>query len=165
MLRHQTASSYPESAYDGYLCLKPPPLVWVVVLYLTRELTLPFIMGAAHVAGVGGAAIAALRSVWSPDVAVLVPALLGAPLLIVLFRRVPKAGGVVRWVWSHGKAFLACAAISDFFIAGIRVIWAGEINDTAVLQGIGAAADLCCLLYVLFSSRAHDAFADFPLPL
>jgi hypothetical protein len=163
MRLHQAAFLYPESAYDANLCLKPSPLLWVVVVYLSREITLPFAMGMAQMAGVNSQALAAIRALWHLDFSI-VPALFSAIVLVVFFRRVPKAGRVVRWLWAHGAALLALSSAGDLALSVAAIVSHGELNDVAVLNGLTALASTGSLVYVLLSARVRDSFADFPAP-
>jgi hypothetical protein len=83
MMRHSHIShAYPASHYDDHLCLKPPLLLWVAALYLSRAVTLPIAMAIAHFAGVDQKAITLTRALWSVDG--LVPSLIAAAVLYAL---------------------------------------------------------------------------------
>src|SRR5208282_5738927 len=105
-MRHVShPQTYPSSYYDDQLCLKPPVLLWVAVLYLSRAITLPIAMAIGHFAGVDSQAIELFRAFWSLDA--LIPSLIAAGFLYVLIRRTPAAPTPVRWAWAHGRIILA----------------------------------------------------------
>jgi hypothetical protein len=154
------ASSYHASSYDHYACLKPPLLLWVAVLYLSRGLTLPAAMALGHLSGVDPRAIEAFRGLWSPQS--LAPSLIAAVILYVLCRRVPTAPRWVRWVWSRGRAFLAGAAVLDIALLARELIRPGEIDDASLLSSCAALVDVYLLLYILAARRVRDTFREFP---
>src|ERR1700730_3182880 len=131
-MRHShSPHSYPPSHYDDQLCLKPPFLLWVAVLYLSRAITLPIAMAIGHFAGVDSKAIDSFRGLWSVD----------AVMIYTLCRRVPAAPRPVRWIWAHGQIFLAVAAVLDIVLLLIPPVRQQEINDQALLSACGAAVD------------------------
>jgi hypothetical protein len=163
MHRPDTPRSYPWSHYDDQMCLKPPLLLWVGVLYLSRAITLPIAMAMGHFAGVEPNAIERFRGLWSVDA--LFPSVIAAVVLYTMFRRVPTASKPVRWIWLHGRSFLLISAVLDVVLLSITPIREGGINDGSLLALFAAAVDLYFLAYVLAARRVRDAFAEFPAPL
>lgn len=164
MLRHSdTDYSYPASHYDHHLCLKPPLLLWVAVLYLSRAITLPVFMAIGHFAGVDSSAITAFRGLWSIDG--LAPSLIAITVLYALCRRVPTASWLVRWIWKHGQIFLIASAVLDIALLSISLIRHGEINDQSMWSLSAALADLYFLVYVVAARRVRHAFSEFPARL
>ena len=162
-MRHShSPHSYPASHYDDQLCLKPPLMLWVAVFYLSRAITLPIAMALGHFAGVDARAITVFRGLWSVDA--LVPSLIAAVFLYTLCRRVPTAPKSVRWIWSHGRIFLAVSAVLDVALLLVGVIRQGEINDQSLLSLIAAVVDLYFLVYILAARRVRDSFSEFPPP-
>jgi len=124
MMRHSHPSHpYPSSHYDDHMCLKPPLLLWVAALYLSRAITLPIAMAIGHFAGVDANAITLFRGFWSVDA--LIPSLIAAVILYTLCRRVPTAPKLVRWIWAHGQIFLAVSAVMDIALILIALIRQG----------------------------------------
>jgi Protein of unknown function (DUF2919) len=163
-MRHSHSShSYPPSHYDDQLCLKPPLMLWVAVLYLSRAITLPIAMAIGHFAGVDGRAITVFRGLWSADA--LVPSFIAAVFIYTLCRRVPTAPKPVRWIWAHGRFFLAVSAALDIALLVIGLIRQGEVNDQSLLSLIAAVVDLYFLVYILAARRVRHAFSEFPLPV
>jgi hypothetical protein len=163
MQRHSFPThSYPESYYDDRMCLKPPLLLWVAVIYLSRAVTLPFLMAIAHFAGVDSRAISMVRDYWSIDS--LAPSLIAAVILFTLFRRVPSASSAVRWIWARGQIFLAVSAILDIALQVIAAIRQGEINNLSLLYAAAAVVDLYFLAYILTARRVRHVFGEFPDP-
>jgi hypothetical protein len=164
MMRHSPPShSYAASHYDDHMCLKPPLLLWVAVLYLSRTITLPVAMAIGHFAGVDASAITVFRGLWSIDG--LIPSLIAAVILYTLCRRVPAASALVRWIWARGRIFLAVSAFLDMALLLIALIRQGEINDQSLLSLIAAVVDLYFLVYILAARRVRHAFSEFPPPL
>jgi hypothetical protein len=164
MMRHRTfTQTYPASHYDDQMCLKPPVLLWVAVLYLSRALTLPIAMALGHFVGVDEKAITLFRGFWSADA--LVPSAIAAVLLYALMRRVPTASPQVRWIWAHGRIVLAISAVLDIALLLIALIRGGEINDQSMWSLVAATGDLYFLLYILIARRVRQTFFEFPPPL
>jgi hypothetical protein len=164
MMRHSPPShSYAASYYDDHMCLKPPLLLWVAVLYLSRTITLPVAMAIGHFTGVDASAITVFRGLWSIDG--LIPSLIAAVILYTLCRRVPTASAQVRWIWARGRTFLAVSAFLDMALLLIALIRQGEINDQSLLSLIVAVVDLYFLVYLLAARRVRHAFSEFPSPL
>ena len=163
-MRHSYPShSYPSSHYDDQMCLKPPMLLWVAVLYLSRAITLPVAMAIGHFAGVDATAITLFRGLWSVDA--LIPSLIAAVILYALCRRVPSASKGVRWIWARGRIVLAVSAVLDMALLSIALIRRGEINDQSLLSLFAAVLDGYFLVYILAARRVRHAFAEFPAPL
>jgi hypothetical protein len=164
MRRHShDQKSYSESSYDNYLCLKPPLLLWLAVLYLCRAVTLPAAMGIGTFAGVNADAIALFHGLWNMQT--LLPSLIALCVLYALCRRVPNASVPVRWIWANGRILLAVSAGMDLALSLISLIRHGEIDDQAMMSLLAAAADAYFLLYILLARRVRDAFSEFPPPL
>lgn len=162
-MRHSSPfHSYPSSYYDDQMCLKPPLLLWVAVLYLSRAITLPVAMAIGHFAGVDSRAITVFRAFWSLDA--LIPSLIAAVILYTLCRRVPTAPTPVRWIWAHGQTILAVSAVLDIVLLSVALIRQGEINDQSLLSFLATAVDLYFLVYILAARRVRDAFSEFPPP-
>ena len=156
-------NSYPPSSFDDELCLRPPLLIWVVVLYLSRAILMPVAMGLGHYAGVNQDAIHLLRDFWRMDT--LLPALLALPVLYALCRRSPAASRAVRWVWGHGRVLLATALVVDIGLNMRELIPFVGIGDQSPLPAASAVAGVYFLIYVLAARRVRDTFSDFPAPL
>src|SRR5208337_417447 len=162
-MRHSySPDAYGPSNYDDYLCLKPPLLLWVAVLYLSRAITLPVAMGIASFAGVNADAIALLRRLWSVEA--LAPSLIAAVILYALCRRIPTASGLLRWIWARGRVFLVVSAGIDLILSLSSPIRLREINDEVLLSLLSAAVDLYFLLYIFAARRVRDTFSEFPPP-
>jgi hypothetical protein len=164
MMRHRTLTqTYPASHYDDQMCLKPPVLLWVAVLYLSRALTLPIAMALGHFAGVDEKAITLFRGFWSADA--LIPSAIAAVMLYALVRRLPTASPQVRRIWAHGRIVLAVSAVLDIALLTIALIRQGEINDQSIWSLVATAGDLYFLIYILAARRVRHVFSEFPAPL
>jgi len=154
---------YAPSSYDHFFCLKPPVMMWIAVLYLSRALTLPIAMAIGSFSGVNDAAIHMARGLWSANT--LLPSLIAALVLLAAFRRTPKASSLVRWIWARGRVLLAAAAAIDLALSLVAPLRVGEIDDRTILALIAALVDGYFLIYILASQRIRDTFAEFPPPL
>jgi Protein of unknown function (DUF2919) len=155
---------YPLSSYDDYLSLKPPFLLWLVMLYLCRAVTLPLLMGLAAFAGIN----ADTRSLFAGyfSIQAVIPSLIAAPVLFALLRRSPSAPMAVRWIWAHGRILLAVSAGLGLLLTLLdSPLRHGELNEQMGLPLLLAAIDLFCVVYVLAARYVRDVFADFPAPV
>jgi hypothetical protein len=164
MRRHShSQNTYSESSYDHYMCLKPPLLLWLAVLYLSRAVTLPAAMGIGTFAGVNADAIALFHGMWSMQT--LLPSAIALCVLYALCRRLPNASMPVRWIWTNGRILLAVSAAMDLVLSLIALIRQGEIDDQALMSLLAAAVDAYFLLYILLARRVREAFSEFPAQL
>ena len=154
--------SYSPSDYDDFACLKPPFMLWLAVVYLSRAITLPLAVALGRYAGVSEEAIAYCRDLWSAES--LVPSLLAAAVFYALFRRVPTASLQVRWIWARGSLLLGGAAAIDVAIAVFSIARIGQLNDQVIVSLATIAIDLYFLSYILLARRVRDAFLEFPPP-
>jgi hypothetical protein len=150
---------YLPSDYDSHDCLKPPLLLWIAVLYLSRAITLPLFIGLGHFTGVDSGALAAMRGLWSAEA--LFPSLFAGMVLCVLVRRVPAATRLERWIWSRGAIFLATSAATDLALSLVSIVHPRHLYDQPP-PFIYAAVDVYFLLYVVAARRVRDAFSEFP---
>lgn len=155
--------TYNPSSYDDNFCLKPPALLWLAILYLSRAFVLLVIYDVSYLAGVSPETVTMLRGAVS--IYALVPALVAAPVLYALLRRAPSSTKLVRWFWSHGRTILVLAAIVDcqVSIGGSGMI-GGDVANLNAGPLLAALFDIYFLVYVLATRRVRDAFADFPPP-
>jgi len=160
---HSHTQAYSSSSYDDYLCLKPPFVLWLVLVYLSKAITLPIAMAIASFSGVNPDAIKLMRGLWSAES--LVPSLIAVLVLFALLRRMPSASKPVRWIWAHGRTLLALSAGIDLVLSLVQFIRVGELNDQTILSLMAAGIDLYFLIYVLAARRVRDVFGEFPPPL
>jgi hypothetical protein len=163
MLHTHTTRIYADSAYDKYFCLKPSPPLWLAVLFLSREISLPVCMGIAHFAGVDEAALTAMRRLWAFDLSIL-PAVPAAMLVYLFVRRVPTAPQLVRRLWRRGRVLLALSAILDVAASSANLVRADKLDDFVLVSCIFICIDLLIIGYAVRGERWRDTFADFPTP-
>lgn len=152
---------YDESSYDVNLCLKPPLLLWLAMLYLSRAMLLPLVAGITSMNGSADAA-SLTRGLFSPYD--YVPSALALVVIGAWCRRTPSATRVPRWIWAHGRTLLAASAILDLVLgicAPSRESYGGW--QLTMPQTIGAAFDAYFLAYALASKRVRDVFSEFPV--
>lgn len=151
---------YSVDSYDENFCLKPPFLLWVMLFFLSRAVAWPLALGLAAYSGMQDT-----KGVFAGglDVQTLFPSAIAALVLFAAIRRKPSAGGVVRWIWAHGRTLLVLSAILDLVLAlANSPLRHGDLNDRAALPLLTATFDLYFLVYVLAARQVRDAFADFP---
>ncbi len=152
---------YDESSYDAHLCLKPPLLLWLAMLYLSRAMLLPLVAGITSMSGSPDAA-SLTRGLFSPYD--YVPSALALLVIGAWCRRSPSARRLARWIWAHGRTLLAASAILDLILgicAPLEENYGGW--QVTMPQIIGAALDAYCLAYVLAARRVRDVFSEFPV--
>lgn len=157
------AHAYSPSSYDDNFCLKPPALLWLAAVYLSRAFVLILASDVAKVANVGADVVALLRGAVS--VYALIPSVLAAPVLYALVARAPTSNKLVRWIWAHGRATLLVAALLDCAVSvATSGITGGDAADVSAEFLVAAAFDVYFLVYIIATRRVRDAFADFPPP-
>lgn len=153
--------SYSPSSYDDNFCLKPPGLLWLAALYLSRAFLLLVIYVVSSVSRVGPEAVATLRGTVS--IYAFVPSLVAAPVLIALLRRAPSSAKLLRWIWAHGRTILALAAILDCAASiGSSGLIDGDAANLSLISLLAALFDIYFLVYILATRRVRDTFGDFP---
>ena len=153
--------AYPLSSYDDFMCLKPPLLLWIAAVYLSRAVTLPILLGFSALGG-GSSDISVFVGGFI-DVESLLPSLIAAPVLCALFRRAPSGARAVRWAWAHGRLLLSTSAAADCSLSVMAAAshWGRDGNQTGSFV-LAASMDLYFLAYVMTAKRVRDAFSDFP---
>lgn len=157
------AHSYGASSYDDNFCLKPPALLWLAVIYLSRAslLLVIYVASSMSLSRVNPQALAELRGTVS--IYAFIPALVAAPIFYALLARAPSSGSLVRWFWSRGRTILILATIADAAISiGGSGITGGDAAELNVGFLVAALFDAYFLIYILATRRIRDVFADFP---
>ena len=153
---------YSPSSYDDYMCLKPPLLLWLAVIYLSRAVTLPIVLGIGSLGG-GGWDIRAFAGAFL-NFDTLAPSLIAALVLCAMVRRVPSGSRLLRRVWAHGRVLLVAAALLDFGLALLSWTLHGtDVDHSGEATLLAAGLDLYFAAYVLTTRRVRDVFAEFPL--
>lgn len=153
---------YRPSSFDDDMCLKPPTLLWLAVLYLSRAVLLPIGFGIGHVVGLDQGTMAAIRPFWRPEA--LVPAAVSAPVFYALLRRSPAAPDVARWIWVRGRMFLGASAVLDAGLSFFLLMDSAELTGQPMIPLTCAVIDIYFALYIFLARRVRDTFADFPPP-
>lgn len=157
------ARTYSPSSYDDNFCLKPPGLLWLAVLYLSRAFLLLVIYVVSSLSRVSPDALATLRG--TVNIYAFVPSLVAAPVLVALLRRAPSAARLVRWFWAHGRTMLILAAVLDCAASiGSSGFIDGDVANLNPVSLLTALFDIYFLVYILATQRVRDVFADFPPP-
>ena len=160
MAKSYDLKRYEAWAFDDYYCLKPPAVLTVAIIYLCRSFLLLAIYMLASVKGSTGDMGLLLQAGDHPSSL----AITGVPALLVLFalmRRGPSGGRFPRWIWKHGRIFLACSALLEIGMA-VLYLTTLTVGETPSLTVAFLFLDLYILGYVLFSRRVKDTFSDFP---
>jgi hypothetical protein len=155
--------TYAPSSYDDHFCLKPPALLWIATLYLSRAVVLLIAYDVAPLVRLSSDFRDLLRG--SVSVGLLVSSFIAAPVLYTLCRRAPTSTKPVRWIWAHGKLILALAAVVDCAASTLGSgIFQGDAANLLAGSLVAALFDVYFLVYILTTPRVRDAFADFPPP-
>jgi hypothetical protein len=153
---------YSLDSYDRNFCLKPPWLLWLGAVFLSRAISLPLVIGIGSLGGGSANTNELMHGLFS--VSTLVPSCVAFPVLCALALRAPSSGPAVRWLVSHGRILLAAAALIDAALSlsslSIERVESADEHVGAVL--LGAILDAYLFVYVLISKRIRDVFADFP---
>jgi hypothetical protein len=160
MRRRYDPSTYPASNFDDDMCLKPPLLLWLTLLYLCRGVLLPVAMGLGHYVNMTSESLATIRGLWDPSE--LISAALAAPVLFSLLRRAPGASAGTRWIWARGWIILTLATAADL---ALSVLPLHDFENHAFSTISAAVIDGYFLVYLLAARRVRDTFSDFPAPL
>jgi hypothetical protein len=76
-------------------------------------------------------------------------------------RRSPGGSTLVRYIWRNGSMFLILAAL--FNIASVLApLFAGAGHKIHVVGWVQLGISVVIVVYVQFSQRVKDTFADFP---
>jgi hypothetical protein len=152
--------TYAPNDYDDNFCLKPPFLLWLALLFLSRGVLLPFVIGLSASGGGNSESIKYLKDVFATNA--LIPALIAAPVLLALLRRAPRASALFRWLWTHGRSLLTLSALIDLTFALRIVFEEGTVDQAAFGAIVSAGIDTYFLLYLLTVRRVRDSFSEFP---
>jgi hypothetical protein len=164
MERSHKFNRYSPGSYDNHLTLKPPLLLWIAVVYLSRAITLPVLVKLSALGGGSADTTEFMRGLFSAST--LLPSGVAAIVLYPLLRRSPSASERARWIWARGRLLLGTAAVLDFVLSLTGgLAWHGELANPSPATLLTEAFDLYFLAYILASRRVRDTFADFPAPL
>ena len=78
-------------------------------------------------------------------------------------RRRPAGSQLTRYIWAHGRVFLALSALADLALAAqsmTQEFTPGSLSS--LLLVLRAFLDVYFLIFILASRRVRDVFADFP---
>lgn len=154
--RSTLSAGYGPEHYNANLVLKVPFFLALSMLWLARNLIVPFVAGVisqkTHSSDLVQFAIN--QSTWLFATSSL-------PALLVLFawgKRMPQAGLAVRWIWRHARPLLAFSSLADLVLHYLLIpkLTKGFIPATLLL-------DFYILVYLAMSQRAKHVFADFPV--
>ncbi len=153
--RHYTPDDYTK---DGVL--KVTPLLWLIIMYLSRHILILLLGGLSQFMGSRkGIDTSGLAALYSSPVFV-VASIPAVAVLAVHFRRISTAPPVIRTLWGKGRWLLGAAAALDASIL-LSHWWLGSlaINE---FQIAGLFIDSYIITYLMRSNRAKDIFEDFP---
>jgi len=162
MQKNYDPRRYPLATFDDHLCLRPPLLLWLSALYLSRAASLPLVLGVSSIAGGSANTTGLVHGLFG--IQTVLPSCIAFLVLCTLALRSPSAGRVTRWIFSHGRVLLSLAAALDAGLALGGVSWQQVAGGDEQFSGIllGATFDVYFLVYLLFSKRVRDVFSDFP---
>ena len=150
----------PTWRYDQYLCVKPPLLLLLALVYLSRAITLPLIAAVGSLGGGTPDLTPLIRGLFGLNT--LAPSAIAFAVVCAYCRRSPSGSRLARWIWARGQWLLTLSAVLDFFVTGSSLLHP-EINDQMQYVLLAMAFDLYFLIYVVASGRIRAVFADFPV--
>lgn len=152
------ASRYPYFRYDHRGTLRLRFVDWAWLGFLARHLLFVIVLAVSSVRGQEGSVGAVFGSLVQPWFLIAdVPAIL---LLNVAANRVPKAGMAARFVWRHGRWFVALSvALYAGLLARLGLDEATAL-DTVAWASLGVSVAIA--LYAWFGRTPRDLFASFP---
>jgi len=146
---------YNIDQYDENLCLRPGIKLILIVLFLSRNLLLPFIVFA-----VGKNMNGNVNYLLDISNQGAISFISSCPAVVIIFawtRRRPDAQRLTKIIWKSGRWLLSLSALLDILF---RVyIEQGWINDIALSYIV---LNTCIILSLIFSTRIKDVFNDFP---
>jgi hypothetical protein len=162
MQKSYRLANYSDASFDQYLCLKPPLMLWVAILFLSRAVALPFMVG---ISTMNGGSLQDLASATGGLVGLntLLPSLVALTVPYAFLRRSPTGSRLSRWIWAHGRSILAVAAALDLAMS----LWEPLFRHRAYADHVEFALlvglfDVYFFVYILTSRRLRDVFSDFP---
>jgi hypothetical protein len=151
---------YDLGSFDNNYCLKPPLMLWLVMLYLARAVLLPFIGG---ISSMGGAADASSLTRGMFGIEDFVSAVLALIVFVTFLKRTPSASRIWRGIWRFGRIILAAAAVVDLAVS-LNHFAQGADTDSSrpELLLLASTVDAFVVVYLFRSRRIRDVFNDFP---
>lgn len=152
---------YDITDFDGNLCLRVSPLMWICMLFLFRA----YLVALLSVVNFKDR-LALINMFYSNHWQLSLAAFAGIPVFVVLYAwksRKPGASARTQWIWRHGRNFLLFSvalnvlALSLPLLVGIKRQM--DVFLLAEFLVCGAIA-----IFLLFSKRVSDTFSDFPAP-
>lgn len=153
--------AYDLASYDDNLCLKPPFMLWLVMLYLSRALVMPIVGTLTSTAGSSDMA-SWTRAQFGPET--ILSAAGALIVLLAALRRVPSASKLTRFIWANGRIILGLSAIGDLALSIIDLRNNHSVDSLpSTLLVVRATLDAYFLIYVFGSRRVGHVFSDFPV--
>jgi hypothetical protein len=149
--------TYPSFRYDEKFLLKVSPLLWIIMLFLTKDLwiwPLTLVSRSGELIGI------AVREFRTAQLIAEGPAIL---VLAASFRRSPAAGPWARIIWRNGRWLLSASAALDLLLVFPRLLHKWDVSH-ALDWGIALAsvASALIIVYLWQSTLIRDIFANFP---
>ncbi len=138
-------------------------MLWIVLLYLSRAILLPLVLGASSILAINSDTAELLKTLFSAYA--LAPSLIAGLVLFALIRRSPCASKPLRWIWARAQILLSASAALDCTLTLLHSpLRRADLSDQAGTSLVAAAVDLYFIFYILVARQARDVFADFPEP-
>jgi hypothetical protein len=149
---------YPASAYDDNLCIKISIGLWLTIVFLLR----PYVVMLLSFANMSNT-MELIHLLYVNDTTFALSAVAALPTVVLFItwtKRRPDSGRAIRWIWNHGRAFLAVSIVLNLIIVVISAFWARRGPQFA--DAIQAILIVYIILYLYRSERVRDTFQDFP---
>jgi hypothetical protein len=151
---------YSFKDYDKYFSLKLCTGLWLAVFYFMH----PYLLLLSGLQ-VKNRDAAALKNMIYPDNFSMVIAILATiPALFFIYawaRRSPGGSALVKFIWRNGSMVLTLAALLNIATVFMPLLL-GSGHRIQIVGWVQVGISSVIIIYVQFSRRVRDTFADFP---
>ncbi len=149
---------YDYLRYNKYHTLRPNLLLFLILIYLCKDIFFVFVIGAGSFKGGAGPGISNLADLVSPRMIVSnLPAIV---VLVSLINRDPEAGRLMRLIWKNGRLMI----ILSIVIHTLLILSQKEFQFPLLVlsEWMLIGVDIFVGIYIFSSQLVKDIFAEFP---
>ena len=151
---------YSFKDYDKNLSLKVTPALWLAVVYFLH----PYLLLLSSFRSKNPDAAALKRMIYPDEFSLVIAILATIPVLLFIYawsRRSPGGSNLVKYLWRHSAMVLTIAALLNIATV-FSPLLLGAGHKIHVLGWVQLGISVLLIVYVQFSRRVKDVFADFP---
>jgi hypothetical protein len=153
---------YHPDSLDSYMCLKPPFMMKVAMIYAIQHMAMIFLVFSPISMG----DLSYMKVFLTPQY--VASDLTGLLVVIAWALRHPEANDVWRWVWRNGRILLTIGIALNLVLLAIYEVgnlvsaffWGGR----EIVTFMSLLLDVMVLLYLWRSKTVLEVFAEFPAP-